>query len=94
MLKGLMPSALILSLTLTMSAPVAAQRQPIGVCTADRYGSLNLRTGPSRNYRVIRRIPNTSIVVIQDISKPKGKWFKVRYGRSLGWVHSDYLCFD
>ena len=94
MLKGLMASALILASTLSISAPVAAQEQPIGVCTRDRHGSLNLRTRPSLYSRIIRRIPRGSTVVILDISKWKGKWVKVRYKRSIGWVSGDYLCYD
>lgn len=59
------------------------------VCTQDRYGSLNLRTGPSLNNRVIRRIPNGSAV---RILRSRGNWSRVRYRGNIGWVSNDFLC--
>ncbi|MEO1431834.1 MAG: SH3 domain-containing protein [Cyanobacteria bacterium J06633_8] len=103
MLKGLMASALILGSTLTMSAPVIAQKQePVQgksyqiayhrgayVCTYDLYGSLNLRTKPSLYSRVIRRIPNGRSVKIITLGS---NWLKINYKGTIGWVSIDYIC--
>ncbi|MEM1393919.1 MAG: SH3 domain-containing protein [Cyanobacteria bacterium P01_H01_bin.150] len=88
-------SANILQKKIQESEPkvLLAQKQGMLVCTSDKNGSLNLRTRPSLYSRVIRRIPRGSAVIVQNLSKPKGKWFKVKYRKSIGWVHGDYLCF-
>ena len=59
------------------------------VCTQDRYGSLNLRTAPGLNYRVISRIPNGGAV---RILRSRGNWARIRYRGSIGWVSNDFLC--
>ena len=73
--------------SLGKNRPVRAGRS--SVCTQDRYGSLNLRTGPSLNNRVIRRIPNGSAV---RILRSRGNWSRVRYRGNIGWVSNDFLC--
>ena len=105
MLKAFMASALILASTLTMSAPVTAQTQEsvqatsyqvaqrrssrAYVCTRDRNGYLNLRSGPSLGNRVIGRINNRQYLTILRSS---GNWYKVRYRGRIGWVSGDYVC--
>ena len=92
MLKAFMASALILGSTLTMSAPATAQTQQsvqgksyqvaqrrssrAYVCTRDRNGYLNLRTGPSLRNRIKGRINNRQYLTILRSS---GNWYKVRY---------------
>ncbi|MEO1432967.1 MAG: SH3 domain-containing protein [Cyanobacteria bacterium J06633_8] len=107
MLKSFMATALILGSTLTISAPVMAKiQEPVQgktyqianhrgthVCTRDRYGSLNLRTRPSLRSRVIRRIPNGSVVAyVVDGPTYYKNWAKINYEGTIGWVSRDYLC--
>ncbi|MEO1432433.1 MAG: SH3 domain-containing protein [Cyanobacteria bacterium J06633_8] len=105
MLKAFMASALILGSTLTMSAPVTAQTQEsvqatsyqvaqrrgsrAYVCTRDRNGYLNLRSGPSLRNRIIGRINNRQYLTILRSS---GNWYKVRYRGRIGWVSGDFVC--
>lgn len=46
---------------------------------------LNVRIGPSTNYKVIGRLPNGSIVDVVGIQEG---WSKLKTG---GWVSSEYL---
>ena len=105
MFKAFMASALILASTLTMSAPVTAQTQQsvqeksyqvaqrrnsrAYVCTRDRNGYLNLRTGPSLRNRIKGRINNGQYLTILRSS---GNWYKVRYRGRIGWVSGDFVC--
>ena len=59
------------------------------VCTRDRYGYLNLRSGPSLRNRVIGRINNGEYLTILRSS---GNWYKVNYQGRIGWVSGDYVC--
>jgi len=51
---------------------------------------LNMRYGPSREYRVMRTIPQGRGV---DILRclPRRDWCEVRFRRDTGWVSSNYL---
>lgn len=49
---------------------------------------LNLRKGPSTNYKAITTIPKGKAVTF--ISK-SGKWYKVKYGTKTGYASSSYL---
>lgn len=56
---------------------------------APRDGYLNLRTGPSVQYKVLGKMPHGSQVKLLDAP---GKWVKVRHVSGLiGWTHSGYL---
>ena len=59
------------------------------VCTRDRYGYLNLRSGPSLRNRIIGRINNRQYLTILRSS---GNWYKVRYRGRIGWVSRDFVC--
>lgn len=105
MLKALIASALILASTLSMSAPVTAQtRESVQeksyqvaqrrslrayVCTRDRNGYLNFRTGPSLRNSIKGRINNREYLTILRSS---GNWYKVRYRGRIGWVSGDFVC--
>ena len=105
MLKAFMASAFILASSLTLSAPVTAQTQEsvqattyqvaqrrgsrAYVCTRDRNGYLNFRSGPSLRSRVIGRINNRQYLTILSSS---GNWYQVRYRGRIGWVSRDYVC--
>lgn len=66
-----------------------AQRGSAYVCTRDRNGYLNLRSGPSLRNRIIGRINNGRYLTILSSS---GNWYKVRYRGRIGWVSRDYVC--
>jgi len=56
---------------------------------APKDGYLNLRTGPSTAYAVIKELPHGSSVKV--IATP-GKWFKVKDKHGfIGWAHSHYM---
>lgn len=50
--------------------------------------ALNMRTGPTTNYKKILTIPKWKNV--QFVSK-SGTWYKVKYGNKTGYVSSKYL---
>ena len=105
MLKAFMASAFILASTLSMSAPIAAQTQEsiqgksyqvaqrrdsrAYVCTRDRNGYLNLRTGPTLRNSIKGRINNGQYLTILRSS---GNWYKVSYRGRIGWVSGDFVC--
>ena len=51
-------------------------------------GGLNLRSGPSKEYRVKTGIPNGSKITILDKT---GSWYKVSYAGYTGYVSSQYV---
>ena len=60
--------------------------------------TLNMRSEPSLKGRVIFRIPNESGVAVIEydteekyIDGAKGRWCKVNYAGSIGWVWGNYL---
>lgn len=50
--------------------------------------SLNVRTGPSTKYKVIKAIKKNTVVTY--VSK-KGTWYKIKSGKTTGYVSSKYL---
>ena len=75
--------------TLQKKSYQIAQRGSAYVCTRDRYGYLNLRSGPSLRNRIIGRINNGQYLTILRSS---GNWYKVRYRGRIGWVSRDFVC--
>ena len=51
---------------------------------------LNIRTGPGIRYRIKGGIPSGSACVIKT-GRCKGRWCKIIYGQTRGWVHAGYL---
>ena len=51
--------------------------------------ALNLRSGPGTTYSIIRVIPAGGVVTYAGVSQ--NGFYKVGYGDSYGWAHSDYL---
>ncbi|BAY10351.1 SH3 domain-containing protein [Calothrix sp. NIES-2098] len=101
MFKLFMAGALIFSAALPVGAQeigskgvLISQIYSATICTNDVGGTLNLRTGPGTNYRVIRQIPNGNDVrVIRTIQNSNGiVWFLVNYGNSRGWIDARYTC--
>ncbi|MBV7274534.1 SH3 domain-containing protein [Clostridium sp. PL3] len=68
--------------------PTASQTGKIGVVTlSDTSSTLNLRNTPWTG-RVISVLPYGSKV---DILATSGRWYKVKSGSDVGYVHSDYI---
>lgn len=51
--------------------------------------ALNLRTGPSTSYAVIRTLPSGAVVEV--LQGPSNGWYQVTYVGSTGWVSGAYL---
>lgn len=49
---------------------------------------VNLRTGPSTNYSIRRKIPQYALVTVHSIS---GNWASLSYDGSTGYSHTSYL---
>lgn len=54
----------------------------------DVMADLNLRTGPAETYSSIKVVPKGREV---HLISEHGKWFKVKYGASIGYMDSTYL---
>ena len=49
---------------------------------------LNLRTGPSTDYKIIVTMPNGAVV---DVTGVQGGWYKVTWSGKSGWCSGTYL---
>lgn len=57
-------------------------------------GTLNLRAGAGQTFQRVASIPHgTELIVIDSVSAKDGfTWYKVRFGKKVGFVRSDYVC--
>ncbi|MDJ0845730.1 SH3 domain-containing protein [Crocosphaera sp.] len=66
------------------------------ICTNDRRGRLNVRTGPGTNYRFWTQLSNGQTVTIYNstIGHDGGgyRWQRIYINGREGWVRSDYVC--
>ena len=54
--------------------------------------TLNVRSGPSTNYRIIDKLKNNELVATLSLSN---SFYKIIYdGTSIGYVHKDYVNFE
>jgi uncharacterized protein YgiM (DUF1202 family) len=106
--QAFMAGAVILASALPASANTAKLSSPqIGnrillsqnstarVCTRDRGGRLNVRSGPGTRYRVAFQLPNRAFVSIYnstDTTYGGYYWYQVGYGNLVGWVRGDFIC--
>ena len=51
--------------------------------------SLNLRTGPSTSYAIVRTLPNGATVNV--LAGPSNGWYQIEYAGSTGWASGAYL---
>lgn len=51
--------------------------------------SLNLRSGPSTSYAVLKSMPNGATVTV--VSGPSNGWYQVTYQGTTGWASAMYL---
>lgn len=102
-MKNLLNSIAISSvMILAQSFPSVAQVGPgnlggIGVfpvCTQDANGSLNIRSGPGQQQKVLTQVHNGNL--IETLKPVRGQdgyiWYNVRYGNTTGWARQDYIC--
>jgi len=52
------------------------------------FSPLNLRSGPGIKYRVITKMPRHTILKIYS---SHGNWYKVQYGKVIGYAHKNYI---
>ena len=77
--------AAALSLTIALPATPADAAGAATVCG----GTLNLRSGPGANSRVLASYRNgTKLTVV----KQGHLWFKVQVRKVNGWMNASYLC--
>lgn len=57
-------------------------------------GSLILRAGPGQKFKKLAGIPyGTTLPIIDSVDGKDGFiWYKVRYGKRIGYARSDYVC--
>lgn len=63
--------------------------------------TLNMRSKPNLNSQVIFKIPNSSSVTVLEydledtyIDGAKGRWCRINYAGTIGWVWGNYLIID
>lgn len=63
-------------------------------CTRESGSNVNIRSGAGKNYRVIRKVKETTPIEITREMQGNDSfiWNKVTYKGSVGWIRSDYLC--
>ena len=76
---------LVLALALLCLAPVALRAEPAWVKGEVR---LNLRTGPSNEYRIIGGVQTGDRVEVLELGSD---WTRVRVGDKEGWIPEGYL---
>lgn len=63
-------------------------------CTNHADGMVTVRAGAGPRFKTYDLIDNGTPVVV--IAEKMGKdgfiWYKIRYGRIVGWARSDYIC--
>lgn len=67
-----------------------------GECYVDTYGeydgdSLNMRSGPSRDYDLIVEVPDESNITLLGFSNTNNDWICVQYKGYAGWVLNKYV---
>lgn len=67
---------------------ISIQNETYGTVTT-KGGTMNMRSGASTSSSIIAKLPNKTVLPI--ISKVNSSWYKVVYGKTVGYVHSDYF---
>jgi len=76
--------------TITSSSEGVSGSLPIGT-TLETTGNLNLRSGPSTSYKVLRVMPKGSLAVTVERTTPSGRYYKLEYDGTIGWASGNYL---
>ncbi|MFH7031023.1 MAG: SH3 domain-containing protein [Heteroscytonema crispum UTEX LB 1556] len=107
MLKTFMTSVLILAATLPVNAEVgpghgrtdsiaSGPQSYAEVCTKDGSGRLSMRSGPGRDFRKLKEIPNGDEVGLMGgkYGQDGFWWWSVSHNNRRGWVRAHYVCGD
>ena len=82
--------ALCISFMLLFSIPVcAAQMQPVNGTAVINTDSLNVRSGPSKDYKKLGTLKKDTMVQIIGMVEPD--WYVIEYGGGEGYIHKDYI---
>lgn len=86
--------AIAIATSLISIAPVQAQYA--WTCTREYNSSVNLRSGPGRNYQIIASVPNRSFVYLNSWvwGNDGMRWYRISSNGLIGWSRGDYLCAD
>ena len=74
--------------TSTSQSSTSSQTGKTGTVTLSNSSSvLNLRNNPWTG-RILTTLPNgTSVTILST----EGRWYKIQWGSTIGYVHSDYI---
>jgi uncharacterized protein YraI len=63
------------------------------ICTT-YGGNVNIRSGPGKQFRVIRSIPSGARLGILGVANGRDgvRWFRINARGIVGWVRGDYVC--
>ncbi|MFN7133437.1 MAG: SH3 domain-containing protein [Myxococcales bacterium] len=74
--------------TAELSSELSAST-PVGTVLVSTTG-VNLRSGPSTEYRVLLVVPQGATVVTVERTAPSNGFYKVKYNGTIGWTHGGY----
>ena len=77
-------------LVMTAAAHACACCNTYGVRGVSDDDVLNIRRWPSARSRKIGHIP-AGFCGIRRLGPRRGRWVKINYGDTIGWVHSRYI---
>ena len=77
-------------LVMTTAAYACACCNTYGVRGVSSNDVLNIRRWPSAQSRKVGRIP-AGFCGIRRLGPRRGRWVKISYGGTTGWVHSRYI---
>ncbi|HEY3451690.1 MAG TPA: SH3 domain-containing protein [Myxococcales bacterium] len=66
-----------------------ASSVPVG-STLKATTSVNMRSGPSTNYKVLLVVPEGAKVTTVETTSPNSGFYKVKYNGTTGWSHGAY----
>ncbi|MCH9807598.1 MAG: SH3 domain-containing protein [Alphaproteobacteria bacterium] len=92
MLKVILPAAAALALFVSVTSPALACAccGTWQVRNVAAYDVLNIRSGPSVNYKKVGSIPSGSACVIRT-GRCKRGWCRISFANFEGWVNRRYL---
>lgn len=95
--KNLAISTILVSTLIFQGQAVAvgpAGNAVTGTACTHSGGALLLRSGAGTNFKKLASIPYGSTLVILDSVNAKDGfvWYKVRFGKKIGYSRSDYVC--
>lgn len=85
----------LLSLSAYALGPAATNGTSEHYACTHSGSKLNMRSGAGQNFKVVAKVDHGTPLLVVDVRKAKDgfEWYKVRAGKRVGWVRSDYACF-